>query len=153
MIRIAMARTRRMGIRTGASWIKGDATNLAVFRDGTFDVATVGFGLRNVADLPATLREAARVLRSGGIFVSLELMRPRKGPMRPVIFAYLQWLLPILARIAKGKKEDYLWLRRSLETFPEIEGLSNLLESSGFEVVQVLTFGFGAVAAHLARRT
>jgi demethylmenaquinone methyltransferase/2-methoxy-6-polyprenyl-1,4-benzoquinol methylase len=153
MIREAIARTRRMGIRAGASWIKGDATNLAIFRDGTFDVATVGFGLRNVVDLPATLREAARVLRPGGIFISLELTRPQKGLMRPVIFAYLRWLLPILARMAKGGREDYLWLRWSLENFPEAGGLSNLLESSGFQVVQVLKFGFGAVAAHIARRT
>jgi demethylmenaquinone methyltransferase/2-methoxy-6-polyprenyl-1,4-benzoquinol methylase len=153
MIREAIARTRRMGIRAGASWIKGDATNLTVFRDGTFDVVTVGFGLRNVIDLPTTLREAARVLPPGGIFISLELTRPQKGPMRPVIFAYLRWLLPVLARMAKGGREDYLWLRRSLETFPEAGGLSNLLETSGFEVVQVLKFGFGAVAAHIARRT
>ncbi len=150
MIRLAAERSRRSGAK--ASWLRGDATDLSVFRDGTFDLATVGFGLRNVIDLPAALREAARVLRPGGVFVSLELMRPETGLMRPVILAYLRWLLPVLANLAKGGQEDYLWLRRSLEAFPGISGLSALLESSGLEVLEVCRFGLGAVAGHIARR-
>jgi demethylmenaquinone methyltransferase/2-methoxy-6-polyprenyl-1,4-benzoquinol methylase len=150
MIRVAVERTRRAGAE--AVWLRADATDLSLFRDGTFDLATVGFGLRNVIDLPAALREAARVLRPGGLFVSLELTRPERGPLRPVIFAYLRWLLPFLANLAKGGREDYLWLRRSLETFPGIPGLSKLLESSGLEVLEVCRFGAGAVAGHIARR-
>ncbi len=152
MMEKAVNRARRMGSQAGTAWIKADATDLSAFRDATFDVATVGFGLRNVVDLPAALGEAARVLRPGGIFVSLELMRPERGPLRSLILAYLRWLLPLLAKMARGGRDDYLWLRRSLEAFPDAPGLSKLLEESGFEVVRVHRFGLGAVAAHIARR-
>ncbi|MFQ5912659.1 MAG: ubiquinone/menaquinone biosynthesis methyltransferase [Nitrospinota bacterium] len=152
MIRKALDRARRTGAATGTAWVKADATDLSAFRNASFEVATVGFGLRNVVDLPAALGETARVLRPGGIFVSLELVRPERGLLRPLILAYLRWLLPVLAAAAKGGRDDYLWLRRSLETFPESAGLSQLLESSGLEVVEVRRFAFGAVAAHIARR-
>jgi demethylmenaquinone methyltransferase/2-methoxy-6-polyprenyl-1,4-benzoquinol methylase len=152
MLRKAVERARAGTKSKAPVWLKGDATNLSVFQNASFDVATVGFGLRNIVDLPAALREAARVLRPGGIFVSLELTRPESGPMRPLIYAYLRWFLPVLARMAQGSRDDYLWLRRSLEAFPAALGLSNLLESSGFQVVEVRKFGFGAVAAHIARR-
>lgn len=152
MIRKGVERARRAGAGPETLWVMGDATDLSAFRDAAFDVATVGFGLRNVVDLPAALREAARVLRPGGVFISLELTRPERGPLRPLLLAYLRRLLPVLAGMAKGSREDYLWLRRSLEAFPDAAGLSRLLESAGFEVVQVRRFGLGAVAGHVARK-
>ena len=150
MIRKAQDRSRKSAGSGVLGWLQGDATDLSVFRDASFDLVTVGFGLRNVIDLPATLRESARVLRPGGIFVSLELTRPEQGPMRPLILIYLRWLLPLLANLAKGSQEDYLWLRRSLEAFPQASVLTDMLISEGFTVPVVMRFGFGAVAGHIA---
>ena len=70
--------------------------------------------------------------------------------MRPLILFYLRWLLPLLANLAKGSQEDYLWLRRSLEAFPQASVLTDMLISEGFTVPVVMRFGFGAVAGHIA---
>ena len=72
--------------------------------------------------------------------------------MKPLVFLYLRWLLPVLANIAKGNQEDYLWLRRSLKTFPEASVLSEMLISVGFAVPSVMRFGVGAIVGHVARR-
>lgn len=152
MLHEAEKRRRKLDKSNAISWVQCDATDLSIFRDASFDFITVGFGLRNVIDLAALYRESARVLRPGGYFVSLELTRPRRGLMKPLVFLYLRWLLPVLANIAKGNQEDYLWLRRSLKTFPEASVLSEMLISVGFAVPSVMRFGVGAIVGHVARR-
>jgi demethylmenaquinone methyltransferase/2-methoxy-6-polyprenyl-1,4-benzoquinol methylase len=152
MLHKAEKRRRKMGGSNAIAWVQCDATDLSVFRDASFDFITVGFGLRNVIDLAAVYRESARVLRPGGYFISLELTSPRGAVMKSLVFFYLRWLLPILAYMARGNQEDYLWLRRSLETFPEASSLSKMLISVGFAEPSVMRFGFGVVVGHVAQR-
>ena len=132
--------------------LEGDVTRLAALGDESFHAATVGFGLRNVADLDAALREACRVLRPGGALASLDLSWPTRGLPGALALSYLRWLLPVLVRLAGARPDDYRWLRESLEDFPDAAGLAHRLRAAGFARVDTLRCGLGLVAIHVARK-
>lgn len=152
MLALAGARLARAGAAGRVRLLEGDVTHLAALADESFDVATVGFGLRNVADLDGALREAHRVLRPGGSFASLDLSWPTRGAMGALALFYLRWILPAIAGLAGASPEDYRWLRDSLEHFPDAPGLAARLRAAGFARVETLRCGFGLVAIHVARR-
>ena len=152
MLEESLRRVRRLGIGKQVRFLRGDVTNLSALRGKSFHVATLGFGLRNVSDVRGALSEARRILRPGGVLVILDLTWPKNVLLRSLVLFYLRWILPLLARLAKGGREDYLWLRRSLTDFPKADRLIQLMEEVGFEGVQVKPFGLGGVAAHVGRR-
>lgn len=152
MLELALRRARSLGIEDRLTFLQGDITDLSAVRGESFAVATLGFGLRNVTDVRRALSEARRILRPGGVLLILDLTWPKNAILRPFLLFYLNWILPLLARMAKGGREDYLWLRRSLGSFPTSGHLIQMMEEAGFEDVQVKAFGLGAVAAHLGRR-
>ena len=152
MLDLAGARLAAAGAAGDIRLLEADVTRLGMLADESFDVATVGFGLRNVANLEAALKETFRLLRPGGVLASLEMSWPDPGPIRTLALAYLRWVLPAAAWLAGARPEDYRWLRRSLEDFPDAGDLAGRLRGVGFARVEVLRFGFGLVAAHLARK-
>ena len=136
--------------KSGAiEWVRGDALALP-FEDGTFDAATVGFGVRNLADLEGGLRELARVLRPGGKLAVLEITRPR-GLLKPFFQLWFDVLVPIAGRILPGGKA-YTYLPASVRRFPGPDDLSTLLERAGFEGVRYRLLGGGSVALHVGTR-
>jgi demethylmenaquinone methyltransferase/2-methoxy-6-polyprenyl-1,4-benzoquinol methylase len=136
--------------KSGAiEWVQGDALALP-FDDAEFDAATVGFGVRNLADLDAGLRELARVLRPGGKVAILEITRP-KGILKPFFRLWFDGVVPVLGRVLPGGKA-YTYLPASVRRFPGPDDLSALLESSGFEDVRYRTLGGGIVALHVGTR-
>jgi demethylmenaquinone methyltransferase/2-methoxy-6-polyprenyl-1,4-benzoquinol methylase len=139
-----LERARR---KSGAiEWVQGDALALP-FGDGEFDAATVGFGVRNLADLEAGLGELARVLRPGGKLAVLEITRPR-GVLRPFFRLWFDVLVPIAGRVLPGG-EAYTYLPASVRRFPGPEDLSTLFASAGFEQVTYRLLGGGIVALHV----
>jgi demethylmenaquinone methyltransferase/2-methoxy-6-polyprenyl-1,4-benzoquinol methylase len=152
MLALAEARLGAAGVSDRAQFLEGDVTRLGALADESFDVATVGFGLRNVGDLDAALREACRVLRPGGALASLDLTWPTRGPWGALALFYLRWVLPAIARLAGARAEDYRWLRDSLGHFPDAGGLAARLRAAGFTRVETLRDGFGLVAIHVARK-
>jgi demethylmenaquinone methyltransferase / 2-methoxy-6-polyprenyl-1,4-benzoquinol methylase len=133
--------------KSGAiEWVRGDALALP-FSDGEFDAATVGFGVRNLADLDAGLRELARVLRPGGKLAVLEITRPR-GLLRPFFRLWFDVLVPLAGRVLPGG-EAYTYLPASVRRFPGPDDLSALLERAGFEDVRYRLLGGGIVALHV----
>lgn len=130
-------------------WIRGDALALP-FGDDDFDAATVGFGVRNLEDLEAGLRELRRVLRPGGKVAVLEITRPG-GILRPFFRLWFEVLVPQLGRVLPGG-EAYTYLPASVRRFPGPEDLSRLLERAGFEGVRYRLLGGGIVALHVAGR-
>ena len=130
-------------------WVRGDALALP-FADREFDAATVGFGVRNLEDLEAGLRELNRVLRPGGQVAVLEVTRPT-GVLRPFFRLWFDVLVPVAGRVLPGGKA-YTYLPASVRRFPGPQDLSALLGHAGFEDVRYRLLGGGIVALHVARR-
>jgi demethylmenaquinone methyltransferase/2-methoxy-6-polyprenyl-1,4-benzoquinol methylase len=128
-------------------WVRGDLLELP-FERGTFDAATVGFGVRNVADLEGGFRELRRVLRSDGRLACLEITRPR-GPLRPLFRVWFDGVVPVLGKALPGG-EAYTYLPASVRRFPGPEDLSTLLARAGFSQIRWKMLGGGIVALHTA---
>jgi len=130
-------------------WVQGDVTALP-YEDGSFDAVTVGFGIRNVPELQAGLRELARVLRPGGRFGCLEITRPR-GVLRPFFRLWFDGLVPLLGRILPGGAA-YTYLPASVRRFPGPTDLAAAMEQAGFRNVRYRLLAGGIVALHTGER-
>ncbi len=126
-------------------WVNGDVLALP-FEDASFDSAVVGFGVRNVEDLEAALRELRRVLRPGGRLGVLEITTPR-GLLKPFYRLWFDRIVPLLGRLLPGG-DAYTYLPASVRRFPGPEELAELLTTCDFEGVQVRLFAGGIVALH-----
>lgn len=115
--------------------------------DGSIDGAIVSFGIRNVADLRAALREVRRVLKPGAKFVILEFSTPRNALVRTGYHAYFHHVLPQIGRLVSGHKSAYTYLPMSVVQFPTGDALAAELVAAGFRDVswQPLTFGVAAI--------
>ena len=141
----------RVGGRGQVSFVAGDGTRLP-FADGSFDAATISFGLRNVADPEVALRELARVTRSGGRLVVCEFSRPVLTPLRVVYLEYLMRVLPELARRVSSNPEAYVYLAESIRAWPDQQRLGRLIRSAGWGDVAYRNLTGGIVALHRAVR-
>jgi demethylmenaquinone methyltransferase/2-methoxy-6-polyprenyl-1,4-benzoquinol methylase len=128
-------------------WVLGDLLAMP-FADGTFDAATVGFGVRNVADLEAGLRELRRVLEPRGLLACLEITRPR-GALKPFFSVWFDGLVPLAGKVIPGG-EAYAYLPASVRRFPGPEDLAALLARAGFTAIRWRLLGGGIVALHTA---
>jgi demethylmenaquinone methyltransferase/2-methoxy-6-polyprenyl-1,4-benzoquinol methylase len=140
-------RKRAAGVRFAA----GDARHLP-FKPRVFDVATMSFGLRNVADPRGVLAELLRVTRPGGRLVVCEFSHL---PVRWLDAAYERYLavaLPAIARRLSGNAEAYGYLAESIRDWPGQAELAGLIGAAGWSRVRWRNLSFGAVALHLARR-
>ena len=126
-------------------WVQGDMLALP-FADAAFDSVTVGFGIRNVEDLEAGLRELGRVLRPGGRVGVLEITRPR-GLLRPFFRLWLDVLVPLAGKVLPGGRA-YTYLPASVRRFPGPEDLAAVMERAGFAVVRYRLLAGGVVAVH-----
>ena len=138
-----LARARRKA--PGLEWVQGDALALP-FPDARFDVATVGFGVRNLDDLEGGLRELRRVLRPGGRVAVLEITRP-SGPLRHFYSLWFDRVVPLLGRVLPGGAA-YSYLPASVRRFPPADALARLLRDVGFEAVEYRLLAGGIVALH-----
>jgi demethylmenaquinone methyltransferase / 2-methoxy-6-polyprenyl-1,4-benzoquinol methylase len=143
-----LERARRKS--TEIDWIQADLLALP-FPDESFDVATVGFGVRNLAELERGLRELRRVLRPGGRIAVLEITRPR-GALRPFFSVWFERIVPIAGRLLPGGRA-YGYLPASVRRFPPAEELAELLEHAGFENVRFRLLAGSIVALHTGTAT
>jgi demethylmenaquinone methyltransferase/2-methoxy-6-polyprenyl-1,4-benzoquinol methylase len=131
--------------------IEGDALALP-FRDGTFEVVTIAFGLRNLANVESGLAELRRVLKPGGWVAVLEFSRPANAMLRPLFGLYFTKVLPVLGGLISGKHGAYSYLPASVQKFPDQKQLSLLMERSGFDQVEFENLSGGIAALHMGRR-
>jgi demethylmenaquinone methyltransferase/2-methoxy-6-polyprenyl-1,4-benzoquinol methylase len=127
-------------------WVQGDALALP-FADASFDAVTVGFGIRNVADLEAGLRELRRVLRPDGRLGVLEITRPR-GVLKPFFRLWFDVLVPLAGKALPGGRA-YAYLPASVRRFPGPEDVAAAMERSGFGEVRFRLLAGGIVALHM----
>jgi demethylmenaquinone methyltransferase / 2-methoxy-6-polyprenyl-1,4-benzoquinol methylase len=129
------------------TWIRGDVLAMP-FADGSFDAATVAFGVRNVEDLRAAVVELRRVLRAGGRLGILEITRPR-GLLAPFYRFWFDGVVPLLGKVLPGGRA-YTYLPASVRRFPGPQELAGLIGGAGFRDVRVRLFAGGIVALHTA---
>jgi ubiquinone/menaquinone biosynthesis methyltransferases len=129
---------------------EGDGLNLPLDHE-SFDVATISFGLRNMADRHRSLTELRRVLRPDGTLFVLEFSQPQRW-FRPFYLFYLRHLLPHLAGLLTGDRAAYAYLNATIESFPGRDALAAEIRAAGFSRVIARPMTFGIVALHEARR-
>ena len=132
--------------------VVADALELPI-QSASASGAIVAFGIRNVADVDAAMREAARVLMSGSRFVILEFSTPKNPLSRALYHLYFHRILPRLGAWISGHPTAYAYLPRSVATFPTEEDLANRLRQSGFGEVSWRSLMFGIAAIHVATRS
>ena len=120
------------------------------FAEGSFDAATISYGLRNVHDTVACLRELRRVLRPGGRLVVNEFSRPTWGPFRTLYVEYLMRALPSVATAVSSNPDAYVYLAESIRAWPDQAALAGLIASAGFRDVAWRDLTGGIVALHRA---
>jgi demethylmenaquinone methyltransferase/2-methoxy-6-polyprenyl-1,4-benzoquinol methylase len=131
--------------------IVSDALALPV-APGRCDGAIVAFGIRNVADLDAVLREVARTLARGARFVILEFSTPTAPLVRGAYLFYFRRVLPVIGRIVSGHPTAYRYLPESVARFPERDGLADRMRRAGFTNVSWRALTFGIAALHVGER-
>ncbi|KQU37422.1 demethylmenaquinone methyltransferase [Rhodococcus sp. Leaf233] len=141
----------RAGLARGVPMVAGDAMALP-YADASFDAATISFGLRNVSDFDAGLREIARVTKPGGRLVVSEFSTPVFGPFRTAYMEYLMKALPKVARAVSSNPDAYVYLAESIRAWPTQEQLAQRIADAGWTDVQWRNLTGGIVALHKAIR-
>lgn len=145
MLRVGKKRRDDLGFTAA------DAMRLP-FADESFDAVTMSFGLRNVADVDAALREFARVTRPGGRLVVCEFSQPVNGAFRKVYSEYLMEALPRVARRVSSNPESYVYLAESIQAWPDQRALASRVAAAGWGDVEWRNLSGGIVALHRATR-
>ena len=150
---LEQARAKREKYLLGSEanqFLHGDCLQLP-FEDQSFDLVTISFGLRNLADREKGLSEMLRVLRPGGRLIVLEFSQPYLW-FRPLYYFYLKGILPWVARWLTGDRDAYLYLGTSIAGFPNRAGLCKEIEKAGFGAVSARALTFSIVALHCAEK-
>jgi demethylmenaquinone methyltransferase/2-methoxy-6-polyprenyl-1,4-benzoquinol methylase len=147
MLEGARTRSRREDPRGRAQFIEADVMALP-FADAAFDGATMGFSMRNVVDIVATLEEARRVLRPGARFVNLDVSKAPNAAFRRLFNIYFYGLVPLIGGWFGGSKPAYRYLPNSLTNYPDADALAERFRQAGFRDVHYVRLGGGAVAIH-----
>ena len=145
MLDVAVEKSSKLGFENEFVVAVGDAHSLP-FSDESFAGATIGFGVRNFADLPKALADIVRVTKRGGRVTILEIVIT-KGKLSATIFiSYFKWITPKMGRLFAGDSEAYKYLPESVESFMSSDQLTEHLEKAGLINVTVQTKGFGSIA-------
>ena len=150
MLQRGRGKLRTAGLDKRAALLAGDAERLPLAA-GLFDGVVVAFGIRNVGDVDAALREVLRVLRPGGRLVILEFSIPR-GLLGRVYRLYFTRVLPVLGGLVSGNREAYAYLPVSVERFDSPQALAGRLERVGFAGVSARPLSGGIAHLHLAEK-
>jgi ubiquinone/menaquinone biosynthesis methyltransferase len=132
---------------TSIEWVEGNAESLP-FEDGAFDSYTIAFGIRNVTDRPAALREAQRVLRPGGRFLCLEFSKVVVPGLQQLYDLYSFNVIPEIGRVVAGDADSYRYLVESIRMFPGQEEFASMVRDAGFRAVRYENLTAGVVAIH-----
>lgn len=130
---------------------EGDVEALR-FADASFDAITIGFGTRNFTNLEIAFKEIYRVLKPDGIFINLELSKPRSFPMKQMYGFYSRFILPIVGKTVSKHGEAYSYLPDSIRRFPEREQIVSMLKQIGFREAKWKDLSAGIVTMHIATK-
>ena len=143
-----LSHARKRGL---ANLVVADGLRLP-FDDGTFDITTVAFGLRNMASWTDGLLEMARTLKPNGTLYILDFSQPTWSVLRGPYLFYLHHVLPKIAGLLTNQRQAYEYLSSSIDQFPHGEVMCDLIESSGFASAKALPLSFGFASIYVAHR-
>jgi demethylmenaquinone methyltransferase/2-methoxy-6-polyprenyl-1,4-benzoquinol methylase len=132
-------------------FLRGDAQQLP-FPEASFDLVTVGYGLRNLASWETGLSEMARVVRPGGKLLVLDFGKPDSALWRAIYFGYLRLIVPVFGRLFAGRADAYAYILESLQHYPAQRGVEAKMRELGLEQVRVINFLGGAMSLNLGVR-
>jgi demethylmenaquinone methyltransferase/2-methoxy-6-polyprenyl-1,4-benzoquinol methylase len=147
----AREKAAREGRAASGAYVEADALRLP-FADSSFDLATVAFGFRNLANYERGLREMHRVLRPGGEVGILEFAEPRGAVLGRLYRFYFTKIIPRLGGAISGNATAYSYLPSSVAEFPQPEELAAMMSCAGLENIRFELWTIGSVALHTARR-
>ncbi|GMA60836.1 demethylmenaquinone methyltransferase [Alicyclobacillus fastidiosus] len=148
MLEVAEERLSTCKERDRIDFIHGNAMDLP-FEDNRFDIATIGFALRNVPSVETCLREMLRVVKPGGMVVSLELSKPDSDFFRQIYYFYFYKILPRIGSLVVKDDAPYAWLPESLTDFPNRHQLEEMFREVGMTSVKSFPLTFGIAALHI----
>ena len=151
MLRVGLDKLRRRGLISRISLVRGDAAKIPV-ADAWADAATIGFGIRNVAQPELALRELARVIAPGGRLVILEFGEPRIPGIRTLYQWYFRYVLPRLGRAVSKHDSAYAYLPASVGAFPAPSAFAATISSHGFREVRAVPLSLGIVYLYVGTR-
>lgn len=142
-----IAAGRARGLEPEIDWAVGDAQRLPL-PDACADAYVISFGIRNVTEIPAALREARRVLKPGGRFLCLEFSRPPAPALARLYDAYSFKVIPFMGEQVAGDRESYQYLVESIRRFPDQKTFQAMIETAGFRRAGYTNFTGGVAALH-----
>ena len=149
MLRVA---NQRKTPQQRVEFLQGDAMN-PPFPDESFDVITIGYGLRNLADYGQALTETKRLLKPGGRLLVLDFGKPDNFLLRAAYYAYLHLAVPVFGQIFCGDRAAYAYILESLKHYPAQRGVNDLLEAVGFTNPRVMNFFGGTMSINYAEKS
>ena len=151
MLKLALSKLRERQLASAVQLIRGDATRIPL-ADASCDAATIGFGIRNVAQPDRALAELARVLRRGGRLAILEFGQPRIPGIRTLYTWYFRYLLPLIGRTVSKHRSAYSYLPASVGHFPPPAEFAQMIIAAGFSQVRPVPLTFGIVYLYVAEK-
>jgi demethylmenaquinone methyltransferase/2-methoxy-6-polyprenyl-1,4-benzoquinol methylase len=153
MLEIGRGKVRERGLAERVTLVQGDAQELGTLESDSFDKISMSFGIRNVEDRAAALREMARVARKRreSVVAILEFALPTSGPLLAVAQFMVRYGAPLIGSLLTGLTEEYQHLQRSILNFPPPKDFAALMGQAGLEVYDIKDTGFGVVTLYLAR--
>lgn len=149
MLEVGKSRAIDHGFVGGFKWQVANAEALP-FKDNSFDVYTISFGLRNVTHIDTALREAYRVLRPGGRFFCMEFSHLENESLQKIYDLYSFTVIPKMGELVTNDRESYQYLVESIRAFPKRDELCQRLRKAGFDMAKATPLTFGTVAIHEA---
>lgn len=151
MLEVARQKAKARNAASKAEFICADAQKIP-FPENTFDILTIGYGLRNLADLDAGLQDMFRVAKPGARFVTLEFGKPDNPVWRTIYFGYLRFFLPIFGKLFCGSAAAYRYILESLKHYPAQQAVAEKMRNAGWKNVRVINLLGGIMSIHHAEK-
>ena len=151
MLDVGRQKVTERNLENKVSLVSGDAENLN-FSKSTFDLISIGFGVRNFQNLEKGLLESFRVLREGGTLIILETSVPQNRLVKLFYLLFSRTFIPLVGSLFSKDKKAYKYLQKSAEEFPSGESFSQILKSCGFKNVQIMPLMLGASSIYVAKK-
>ena len=151
MMKIGRQKVKEKGLDSTIAFEKEDCLSLSYSND-SFDAVTAAFGIRNFANLDKGLQEMCRVLKTGGHLSIVELTTPVSFPMKQFFHIYSHTVLPLYGRIISRDSSAYSYLTKTIEAFPQVERMVEILKNAGFSDASFKRLTFGICTMYFATK-